>query len=287
MTTDDRKAGVSCCHRLSTTKSKAREPKHGPRCSFEDCTNVREAACHGMCGLGYCGPHLADCTECLRGPYCPECFNGDGLTCVPNRPGESKDLDLPDEAQVGPKRRPTPEWCERCVRNEPRRFCKWCQCLVCTEQCWVSDEPPASRCFECLGKGEQEQVPEDASSGSAGRYVTSVPADPWTEGASPGGVHFAWRSCSLVNPEPSPSAAEYETCSFVGGTCAERASHVCAGDCEKGFCQRHIFQCRRCHLHPLCHDCIYPYEHECFVDCEDTGCGTAARTAARYRLPQQ
>ena len=61
---------------------------------------------------------------------------------------------IPKDAESGPKRPPTPDWCERCERNEPRRFCRWCQRHVCTEQCWVADSERARRCHECIGAGE-------------------------------------------------------------------------------------------------------------------------------------
>ena len=72
---------------------------------------------------------------------------------------EQMDVDLenrntPKDPESGPKRPPTPDWCERCERNEPRRFCRWCQRHVCTEQCWVADSERARRCHECVGAGE-------------------------------------------------------------------------------------------------------------------------------------
>ena len=72
---------------------------------------------------------------------------------------EQMDVDLenrniPKDAESGSKRPPMPDWCERCERNEPRRFCRWCQRHVCTEQCWVADSERARRCHECIGAGE-------------------------------------------------------------------------------------------------------------------------------------
>ena len=72
---------------------------------------------------------------------------------------EQMDADLenrktPKDPESGPKRPPTPDWCERCKRNEPRRFCQWCQRHVCTEQCWVADSKRGRRCHECVGAGE-------------------------------------------------------------------------------------------------------------------------------------
>ena len=61
---------------------------------------------------------------------------------------------IPKDAESGSKRPPMPDWCERCERNEPRRFCRWCQRHVCTEQCWVADSERARRCHECIGAGE-------------------------------------------------------------------------------------------------------------------------------------
>ena len=50
-----------------------------------------------------------------------------------------------------------PVGCQRCQRNEPDRFCTWCERHVCTEQCWVNDE--CKRCCDCRDKDESEEKP--------------------------------------------------------------------------------------------------------------------------------
>ena len=68
--------------------------------------------------------------------------------------------------QVPPRPR-TPTECERCNRNEPKRFCRWCRRHVCTEQCWLGDEPVQRRCWDCLGEGEPPEVADGAARRSA------------------------------------------------------------------------------------------------------------------------
>ena len=136
---------------------------------------------------------------------------------------------------------------------------------------WASEQAQdtsgARRCHGCVGEGEQAQCDHGSRTATASH-------DPWTDGAVSGGSYSAWQSCSLVNNETTPSAAQHDTSTYGGG-CSERVYSLCVGSCEKGFCQRHLFQCRACDLYPLCHNCLIPEEHQCFVDCENASTACA------------
>ena len=211
--------------------------------------------------------HLADCTACLRGPYCPICLNGDGHTCVANREREPEHWNQSVGPEAGPKRPPTPEWCERCERNEPRRLCKWCQRHVCTEQCWAADTEGARRCHSCAGRGEDASGYEPGGKPLEAPDETAPP-DPWTARAEPGGLRTPEEARAFVLAGMVPATPEHypvvmrprPTCTFGG--CRERFSELCTGWCKEGICRFHLYICTECGTYPLCMECRSPEGHE-------------------------